>query len=93
MDKAREQVAKLIGCTPKEIIFHVGGDGVQQPCDQGDLRRCTAKKGNHIITQVTETQGGARYLQEAGAAGITRWTYLPVQEDGLISIDAFEGGD
>jgi len=52
VEKAREQIARLIGATAKEIIFTSGAtESNNLPSKHcGDVR----ERGNHIITQVTE---------------------------------------
>jgi cysteine desulfurase len=52
VDKARKQVADLIGANAKEIVF-TSGDGIRQLRHQG-VAEMYREKGNHIITCVTE---------------------------------------
>jgi cysteine desulfurase len=52
-DYAREQVAKLIGADPKEIIFTSGATEGDNLGIKGYLK-CMPAKGNHIITATTE---------------------------------------
>ncbi len=85
VDKAREQIAKLIGCTPKEIIFHLRRDGVEQPRHQGYRRDVPGTRQPHHHAG-DRAQGRARHVQEARALGL-RVTYLPVETDGLVSLE------
>lgn len=85
-DIAREQVAALIGATEKEIVFTSGATESNNIAIKGLARFHKAKK-NHIITPVTEHKcvlDSCRHLEQEGF----EVTYLPVQKDGLIDLDA-----
>ena len=85
VDKAREQIAKLIGATAKEIIFTSGSTESNNLALKG-IAEMYREKGNHIITQVTEHKAvldACKRLEKSGY----QVTYLPVQADGLVSVD------
>ena len=88
VDYAREQVAKLIGCTEKEVIFTSGATEADNLAIKG-VFEMYKDKGNHIITAVTEHKAvldTCKHLEKNGA----RVTYLGVKEDGLIDLAALE---
>ena len=88
VDYAREQVAKLIGCTEKEIIFTSGATEADNLAIKG-VFEMYADKGNHIITATTEHKAvldTCKHLEKQGA----RVTYLNVKEDGLIDLAELE---
>lgn len=88
VDYAREQVAKLIGCTEKEIIFTSGATEADNLAIKG-VFEMYADKGNHIITATTEHKAvldTCKHLEKQGA----RITYLQVKEDGLIDLAELE---
>ncbi|MET4083368.1 cysteine desulfurase [Pedobacter sp. UYP30] len=88
VDYAREQVAKLIGCTEKEIIFTSGATEADNLGIKG-VFEMYKEKGNHIITAVTEHKAvldTCKHLEKNGA----RVTYLGVKEDGLIDLAELE---
>ncbi len=82
---SRERIAKLIGATPKEIIFTSGATESDNLAIKG-VAEMYREKGNHIITEVTEHKAvldTCKHLEKLGF----RVTYLPVQKDGLIDLD------
>ena len=86
VDLAREQVESLIGATEKEIIFTSGATESNNIALKGVAHFYKDKK-NHIITPVTEHKcvlDSARHLEQEGF----EVTYLPVQANGLIDLDA-----
>ena len=85
VDLAREQIAKLIGCTAKEIIFTSGATESNNLAIKG-IAEMYKERGNHIITQVTEHKAVLDTCKKLEKLGY-RVTYLPVQADGLIDLD------
>lgn len=88
VDYAREQVAKLIGADPKEIIFTSGATEADNLAIKG-VFEMYASKGNHIITCVTEHKAvldTCKHIERSGG----EVTYLPVKDDGLIDMAELE---
>ncbi|HVW78577.1 MAG TPA: IscS subfamily cysteine desulfurase [Alloacidobacterium sp.] len=85
VEQAREQVAKLIGATAKEIIFTSGATESNNLAIKG-IGEMYRERGNHIITQVTEHKAVLDTCKRMEKAGF-RVTYLPVKADGLIDIE------
>jgi cysteine desulfurase len=85
---AREQIASLIGSEPREIIFTSGATESDNLAIKGVFDMYHGK-GNHIITIQTEHRAvldSCQELEERGALV----SYLPVNEDGLISMEELE---
>ncbi|WP_442307486.1 IscS subfamily cysteine desulfurase [Terriglobus sp. YAF25] len=85
VENAREQVAKLIGATAKEIIFTSGATESNNLAIKG-IAEMYRERGNHIITQVTEHKATLDTCKKLEKQGY-RVTYLPVKADGLIDIE------
>jgi len=88
VDYAREQIAKLINCDPKEIIFTSGATESDNLGIKG-VFEMYSQKGNHIITATTEHKAildTCKHLEKQGG----RVTYLPVDELGLINLAELE---
>src|SRR5215470_12758671 len=85
VEKARKQVADLIGASAKEIVFTSGATESDNLAIKG-VAEMYHEKGNHIITCVTEHKAvidTCKHLEKDGYVV----TYLPVQKDGLVSLD------
>jgi len=88
VDYAREQVAKLVGADPKEIIFTSGATEADNLAIKG-VFEMYASKGNHIITATTEHKAvldTCKHIEKLGG----EVTYLEVQADGLIDLNDLE---
>ena len=85
VEKARDQIAKLIGASAKEIIFTSGATEATNLAIKG-VAEMYRERGNHIITQVTEHKATLDTCKKLEKSGY-RITYLPVQADGLIDIE------
>src|SRR6188768_4499845 len=85
VDRARKQVANLIGANPKEIVFTSGATESDNLAIKG-VAEMYREKGNHIITCVTEHKAVIDTCKRLEKDGY-RVTYLPVAKDGRISLD------
>jgi cysteine desulfurase len=89
VEKARKQVADLIGANAKEIIFTSGATESNNLAIKG-VAEMYREKGNHIITCVTEHKAVIDTCKKLEKQGY-RVTYLPVQKDGRIDLDELRG--
>ncbi|MBM4446028.1 MAG: cysteine desulfurase [Chloroflexi bacterium] len=85
MEKAREQVAVLIGSSPEEIIFTSSGSEANNVAIKG-LAQGQSGKGKHIIVSAVEhfsVLHAARTLEKAGF----ELTVVPVDKYGFVDPD------
>ena len=88
VDLAREQVAKLIGADPKEIIFTSGATEGDNLAIKG-VYEMYASKGNHIITCNIEHKAvldTCKHIEKEGG----EVTYLKVKDNGLVDLAELE---
>src|SRR5262245_4139604 len=85
VEKARKQVAELVGAAAKEIVFTSGATESDNLAIKG-VAEMYREKGNHIITCVTEHKAVIDTCKRLEKEGY-RVTYLPVQKDGLVNVD------
>jgi len=88
VDYAREQIAALINCNPKEIIFTSGATESDNLAIKG-VFEMYASKGNHIITATTEHKAvldTCKHIEKLGG----KVTYLKVNSEGLIDLNELE---
>lgn len=85
IEKAREQVARVLGADKNEIFFTAGGSEADNWAIKGIAFK-HRNKGNHIITTKIEHHAilhTCEYLQKNGF----EITYLNVDKDGLIDLE------
>jgi cysteine desulfurase len=85
VDAARDEVAALLGCSPKEIVFTSGATEANNLAIKG-VAAALRERGNHIVTAVTEHKAVLDPLKALERDGFTV-TRLAVDGDGLVSAD------
>ena len=88
VEKARHQVAELLGCSAEEIIFTSGATESDNLAVRGIAHACR-EKGNHIITSTAEHHAILDTCHALAAEGFET-TYLPVDKYGRVSPDDVE---
>jgi cysteine desulfurase len=88
VDKARKQIADLIGASEKEVVFTSGATESNNLAIKG-VAEMYAEKGNHIITAATEHKAVLDTCKRLEKDGV-RVTYLPVQANGLIDLNQLQ---
>ncbi|HUG21121.1 IscS subfamily cysteine desulfurase [Piscinibacter sp.] len=88
VEKAREQVAQLIGADPREIVWTSGATESINLALKG-AANFYKTRGKHLITVKTEHKAVLDTMRELERQGF-EVTYLDVREDGLIDLDVFK---
>jgi cysteine desulfurase len=88
VEKARDQIAALIGADPREIVWTSGATESNNLAIKG-AAGFYKTKGKHLITVKTEHKAVLDTMRELERQGF-EVTYLDVQEDGLVNLDAFK---
>lgn len=85
IEKAREQIGKLLDASPAEIVFTSGGTEGNNLAIKG-AAMTYSNRGKHVITTAIEhpaSMEAFKYLEETGFDV----TYLPVNSEGLVSLE------
>jgi cysteine desulfurase len=85
VEKARGQVAGLLGCDPTEVVFTSGGSESNNHAIQG-IFFANRDRGNHVVTTAVEHPAviqPCRFLEKLGADV----TVLPVDRAGMADTD------
>ncbi len=85
VENARKQIAKLIHCDAKEIVFTSGATESDNLALKGVVEMYK-EKGDHVITCSTEHRAVLDTCKSLEKRGI-KVTYLPVGKDGLVNPD------
>jgi len=88
VEKAREQVADLIGADSREIVWTSGATESNNLAIKG-AAHFYKSRGKHLITVKTEHKAVLDTMRELERQGF-EVTYLDVQADGLLSMDALK---
>jgi len=89
LERARGQVAALLGAVPAEIVLTASGTEADNLALLGVFRPGADKTSGHLITSATEHPAiieTSRFLEQNGI----QVTYLPVDEHGLVDPDELE---
>lgn len=86
LERARAQVASLLGASPDEIVFTSGGSEANNLAIKGSFS-ALRHRGEHIITQATEHPAVLKPLAFLERLGATV-SYLPVDGTGRVDPDA-----
>lgn len=88
VDRAREQVAALIGADAREVVFTSGATEANNLAIKGALP-ALKRKGDHIVSAVSEHHAVLDPLKRLAREG---WnvTFVPCDADGLVSAEAIE---
>jgi cysteine desulfurase len=88
VEKAREQVASLVGADPREIVWTSGATESINLALKG-AAQFYKTKGKHLVTVKTEHKAVLDTMRELERQGF-EVTYLDVQEDGLVDLNRFK---
>ena len=88
VEKARQQVAELLGCSGEEIVFTSGATESDNLAVRGIAYACR-ERGNHIITSTAEHHAILDTCHALATEGFET-TYLPVDKYGMVSPDDVE---
>ena len=88
VEKARQTIASMLNCEPREIFFTGGGSESDNWAIKG-IADARADKGKHIITSKIEHHAVTHSLQYLEKHGY-EVTYLDVDEFGMVDLKALE---
>jgi len=88
VEKARTEVAELIGADPREIVWTSGATESNNLALKGAAQFYKGK-GKHLITVKTEHKAVLDTMRELERQGF-EVTYMDVQENGLLDLEAFK---
>ena len=88
VEEARDEVAKLVNCDPRELVWTSGATEAINLALKG-AAHFYKDRGKHLITVKTEHKATLDTMRELEREGF-EVTYLDVQPDGLLDLEAFK---
>lgn len=89
VETAREQVAALVNCDPKELVWTSGATESNNLAIKGAANFYGPTKGKHLITVRTEHKAVLDTMRELERQGFSA-TYLAPRENGLVDLDTLK---
>jgi cysteine desulfurase len=89
VENAREEVAKLVGADPREIVWTSGATESNNLAIKGAANFYASTKGKHIITIATEHKAVIDPVRELERQGFST-TFIEPEPDGLVSLEKFK---
>ncbi len=90
LDKARARCARLLAADPAEIIFTSGGTEADNAAIRGAAQAQRERgRGDHLITSQVEHHAVLHTVEQLEREGFYA-TYLPVDADGVVDLDALD---
>ena len=86
LDEARERVARVLNCRPRDVVFTSGGTDSDNAAIEG-AATALQETGNHIITSRVEHHAVLHTAQHLESQGF-EVTYLPVDSAGIVQPEA-----
>lgn len=86
LEEAREKVAAAIGAQPSEVIFTAGGTEADNLALKGAVAKADPRRRHLIVSSIEHhaVLHSAEWLERQGC----RVTFLPVDANGLVGLDA-----
>lgn len=88
VEEAREEVARLVNCDQKELVWTSGATEAINLALKG-AAHFYKEKGKHLVTLKTEHKATLDTMRELEREGF-QVTYLEVEQDGLLDLKKFE---
>jgi cysteine desulfurase len=89
VETAREQVAALVNCDPRELVWTSGATESNNLAIKGAANFYGPTKGKHLITVKTEHKAVLDTMRELERQGFSA-TYLTPRENGLLDLDTLK---
>ena len=86
LDEARERVAGVLNCRPREVVFTGGGTESDNAAIHG-VATALHETGNHVVTSSVEHHAVLHSCQNLESQGF-EVTYLPVDANGMVQPEA-----
>jgi len=90
VEEAREEVAKLVNCDPRELVWTSGATEAINLALKG-AAHFYKDKGKHLVTVKTEHKATLDTMRELEREGF-EVTYLDVKPDGLVDLETLKAG-
>lgn len=86
LDRARGQVAELLGAEASEVVFTGGGTEADNAAIRGTAEALEAAGRRHLVTTAIEHEAVLNTVKALARRG-WRVTYLPVDASGVVTVD------